>query len=62
MVNNMNEIKLQYTFMVDDVNHGVVTEVFAEGFHYHTYDKMGNVVRGQQYMLKTNLSDISHLA
>ena len=51
----MQNMKLQYTFMLPGGNHGVVTEIFAQGFHYHTYDKSGNVIHGQRYMLKTKL-------
>ena len=47
-------MKLQYTFMLPDGNHGVITEMFAQGFNYHTYNKDGDVVKGQQYMLKSD--------
>jgi hypothetical protein len=47
-------MKLQYTFALPEGNNGVITEMFAQGFNYHTYNKDGDVVKGQQYMLKSD--------
>ena len=55
----MQNMKLQYTFMLPDGNHGVITEIFAQGFNYHTYNQDGDVVKGQQYMLKSDFSKVN---
>lgn len=46
------EIKVDTEFNLPSGNKAKITEVFAKGFHYHTYDKQGNCIKGQQYMLK----------
>ena len=49
-------MKLQYTFTLPNGNHGVITEIFALGFNYHTYNKDGDIIKGQQYMLKSEFN------
>ena len=51
----MNKLKLGYKFLLDCGNHGKITGLYALGFHYHTIDSEGNCIKGQQYMLKTEL-------
>jgi hypothetical protein len=35
---------------------GIISGIYALGFHYHTLDKKGNCIAGQQYMLKTDFT------
>ena len=39
-------------------NVGVITEVFFEGFNYHTIDEAGNCIKGQRYCLRSNYENI----
>jgi len=32
--------------------YGKITEIFALGFNFHTFDSRDNCISGQQYMLK----------
>ena len=47
-------MKLGLLFELEDGNFGKITEMFSQGFHYHTMDREGNCVKGQQYMLKSD--------
>jgi hypothetical protein len=51
----MINLNLGYTFSLKDGNHGKITGLYSLGFHYHTYNSNGDCIKGQQYMLKTDL-------
>ena len=50
----MSDLTLGDEFILKDGNTGKVTEVFSQGFNYHTLDKLGHCIKGQQYILKYN--------
>jgi hypothetical protein len=52
-----SSIQLGLLFELSEKATGKVTEVFANGFNYHTLDRSGNCIKGQQYALK---SDFNH--
>lgn len=49
---NNELIRLGKRFHLTDKTYGKITEVFADGFHYHTMNLRGDCIKGQQYMLK----------
>lgn len=50
------EIKYGLFFKLSDEHVGKITDVSAQGFKYHTFDKAGTCVKGQQYMLKSDFN------
>ncbi len=51
----MDDLRYGDKFTLNCGNIGKVTGLYALGFHYHTMDKIGNCIKGQQYMLKSEL-------
>jgi hypothetical protein len=46
-------LKLGLLFKLSAEKTGKVSEIFSQGFNYHTLDIDRNCIQGQQYMLKT---------
>jgi len=46
-------ISLGFKFSLSCGSIGKVTEVFANGFHYHTLNENGDCILGQRYMTKS---------
>jgi len=51
-------MKIGYEFKLVTEQIARVSEVFAIGFNFHTFDANGNCISGQQYCLKTELEKI----
>jgi hypothetical protein len=49
-------IQIDQKFALDGECYGKITEVFSQGFHFHTIDKDGNCIKGQQYKLKSEFN------
>jgi hypothetical protein len=47
-------LKLGHTFQICANQVGKVTELFANGFLYHTLDLEGNCLIGQQYLTRSD--------
>lgn len=47
-------LKLGHTFQICTNQVGKVTELFANGFLYHTLDLEGNCLIGQQYLTRSD--------
>ncbi len=71
-MNNVDafEIKQEYLFDMEnvcvdttfDVAEGIakVSQCYAKGFHYHTFDAKGNCIIGERYMTHKEYGDKYH--
>jgi hypothetical protein len=50
----LEEMVLGKMFNIKNGERGKITEIFCNGFNYHTLDDKGNCIKGQKYMLKTD--------
>ena len=50
----MIKVRVGNRFIISENLIGKITEVFALGFNYHTLDGVGNCVKGQTHMLKSD--------
>ena len=46
-------MKTGHTFKLKCGNIGKVTEIFSQGFNYHTLNIAGDCISGQRYITKT---------
>lgn len=49
-------LELDKIFRIDETTFGEISECFSQGINYHTLDKEGNCIKGQQYVLRSDFN------